>query len=102
MPMSLFERWQIDHFAIGRESQAIAAPIVRLFPKYLFSYQIERGERVSGADVEPFCLRIRRDPFDIPRFSFVIEARQRNPLQKSMSVIDVEDDHPVAAIFEIV
>ena len=45
---------------------------------------------------------MRRHAFDVERFSIFVEAGEGNAFDEFVAMIDVENDHAVAAIFEVI
>src|SRR5205085_8948428 len=95
-------RRQIDHFAIRRNGHAIAAAFVRLFPEYFVGGEVKTRQRSGRADIEPMGGRVCANAFDIQRLAFFVQPRDRNAFHESVAVVDVEYQHALPAVFEVI
>jgi len=102
MPMCFFERREINHFPVRGDRHAIASAFINVFPKSFFGDEVKADERPGRADVKPLGGRIRADAFDVQRLAFLVESRGRNALHETVAVVNVEHQHAVPAIFEVV
>lgn len=102
MPVTLFETWEVNDFAVGRQSEAIAAAGVGFFPEDFFGVEIEGGEGAGGGDVEAAGIGVGGKAFYVERLFIFVEAREGNAFDEFVIVINVENDDAVAAIFEVI
>ena len=100
--MRTFERGQINHLTVGRNRHAIAPAGIRFLPNDLFAREIKTGQRSGRADVEAFGGCVGANALDVQRLAAFTESRRRNAFHEAMAVINVEDQHAVPAIFEII
>ena len=102
VPVRAFKRRLVNHLSIRGNGHAVATAGVGLFPKNFFSDEIEAGQGSGGADVNALGRRVRANPFDIEGPALLVQARRRNALHELVAVVDVEYQHAVPAVFQIV
>ena len=102
IPEILFERRQIDFPPVRSDGHAIAATLERLLPTHLFGDEVDAGERVGGADKKPPRPGVGTDAFYVSGYALFIKASEGEPPEELVALVDVENEHAVAAVFEIV
>src|SRR5206468_7270791 len=92
----------INHLAVRRDGHAVAATFIRFFPEDIFAAQIKAGERFRRADVKAFRGRVGANPLDVEWLAFFVQPRRLQALQETVAVIDVEHEHAVSAVFQVI
>jgi hypothetical protein len=101
--MVFLQRGEIHHLAIGRESHAVAAALVGFFPEDFVREQIEAGDELQRAHVEPLRGGAGDDALHVERLAVGgIEPARRDAPDEAMAVVDVEHEHAMPAAFEVV
>jgi hypothetical protein len=102
VPAVALERRQVDDLAVRGERHPVAALLVGLFPEDPLGHEVEAGERLGRADVEPLRAGAGADSLDVVGLALLIEPGRGDALDELVAVVDVEDQQPVPAIFGVV
>jgi hypothetical protein len=113
VPVLFLETGQIDRRPVRRDRHPVRPALVLLLPHHLLGREIDALHRLEIADVDAVRREADRDSLDVggvaggrhapvecPRL-LAQESGCRDSLHEAVAVVDVEDQEPVPAMFQI-
>ena len=102
VPVLLLEGRKVNELSVGGDTHPVATSFVRLFPENFLRHEVEALQRPQRADVQPSGGRAGTDPFDVERGALLVEAGGGDALDELVVALDVEHQHAVPAILEVI
>ena len=103
VPVRPFERRHVQHAAVRREGQPIAAAVVRAVPQHRVGRQIEREHALDACSRTAGRSRaLAAMPFTFSGSSPAGSVHRRDPAHEAVAVVHVEDEHADAAVLDVV